>query len=73
MSIGTDIIKIAQATMAEKFAESRWFLTAPAAARITPPKITIIGIEMRDVSLSEGGVIAMGHITLPFLVGTVTV
>jgi hypothetical protein len=72
MSVATEMMKLAKAEMAEQFAASRWFLTAPKEARMGVPKIDIIGIENRKVELSEG-IISHGFVMMPFLVGMATV
>ncbi len=72
MSVATDMLKLAKAEMVRQFVESRWFLTAPKEARSATLQIEIVGIEERQVELSEG-LIAMGGVMMPFLVGVATV
>lgn len=72
MSVGTDVMKLAKAAMLEQLKESRWYQTAPAAARQLEPVIELTGIELRKVFLSIG-ILPAGAVEKPFLVGKVTV
>lgn len=68
----TKMLALATAAMLDQLKESRWYRSAPAAARQFEPEIEITGVEFRKVRFSEG-IMSMSFVEKPFLTGKVTV
>lgn len=71
-ALAVELLDMAQKFAVEALKESRWYKSAPAAAKTDDPEIFLTGVQYHDVHVYTGG-IATGSYPAPFIVGETTV